>query len=96
MNEGGRTMPENYEIFEKWVQMLKPKMDSGEKVKVPVKSLETLGKIVVIAKLGSSQDSLPGGIPVRIVNDMGEKRGELFMEIIEELSEGEVGLSVGI
>ena len=89
-------MSENYEIFEKWVKKLKPQVDSGEQVKVPVKSLETLGKMVVMAKLGSSQDSLPGGIPVRIVNDMGEKRGELFMEILEELSEGEVSLTIGI
>ena len=87
-------MSENYEIFEKWVEKYRPQMDTGEEVKVPVKNLDTFGKMVVRAKLGSSQKALPNSKVVRVVNDMGEKRGELYMKILEELDETEVNLSV--
>ncbi len=87
-------MSEGYEIFERWVDKVKPEIDSGKEIKVPVKSLETFSKMVVKAKIGRSKDKLPDGEHLRVVNDMGEKRSEMFIKVLEELGEEESSLSV--
>ena len=89
-------MSESYEIFEKWVDKFRPQMDTDEEVTIPVKNLDTFGKMIVRAKLGSSKQTLSNSKAVRVVNDMGEKRGELYMKIIKELDESEANLSVGM
>ena len=87
-------MSEGYEIFEKWVDKVKTDIDSGKETKVPVKSLESFNKMVVKAKIGRSKEKLPDGEHLRVVNDMGEKRSEMFIKVLEELGEEELSLSV--
>ncbi len=89
-------MSEGYEIFERWVDKLKSQIENGEEVKVPIKSLETFSKVVVRGKISHSKDKLPGALPLRVVNDMGEKRGEMLIKVLEELGEEESGISVEV
>ncbi|MEW5723170.1 MAG: hypothetical protein AB1896_08695 [Thermodesulfobacteriota bacterium] len=76
-------MSDAYEIFEVWVEENKDLIGTGKEIEVPVKDLDTLGKRKVLATIDQKQ--FPEGAPLRVVNDMGEKRGSLFIKIIKEL-----------
>ncbi len=89
-------MSEGYEIFERWVDKLKYQIENGEEVKVPIKNLETFSKVVVRGKISRSKEKLPDASPLRVVNDMGEKRGEMLIKVLEELGEEESGISVEV
>lgn len=78
-------MLDAYEIFEVWVEKNKELIGTGKEIEVPVKDLDTLGKRKVLATIDQIQ--MPDGIPLRVVNDLGEKRGSLFIKIIKELEE---------
>jgi len=82
-------MSEGYEIFEGWVDKLKADIDSGAEIKIVVKSLDTFTKMNVLAKIGKSEEDLPEGEHLRVVNDMGERKDEMFIKIIEELGDDE-------
>jgi len=86
-------MSEHYEIFDKWMEKVKTDIDRGADVNVPVKSLDTFAKMVVRAKIAASQDVLPDGVPLRVVNDLGEKRGSAFIKIEEELGDDEFSVT---
>jgi hypothetical protein len=86
-------MSEHYEIFEKWMEKVRPDIGRGADVNVPIKSLDTFAKMVVRAKIGDSQDALPDGVPLRVVNDLGEKRGSAFIKIEEELGDEDFSIS---
>ncbi|MBA7564767.1 hypothetical protein ES708_06435 [subsurface metagenome] len=79
-----------YEIFQAVVDRIKGAIESGEEVRVPLKSLETLSKIYVQANIFEKAESLKDAEPLRVVNDMGEKVGELFIKVKGELSDEEV------
>jgi len=76
---------EGYEIFEAWLIKLKDQIDKGEEVTIPVKDLDTFEKVTVRGKIG--KEASPGAVPLRIVNDLGEKRGNVFIKIIEQMEE---------
>lgn len=78
-------MSDEYEIFEIWVEENRDSIGSGQEVEVPLKNLETLAKINVLATIAEEESK--NGVPLRVVNDMGEKRGALFINIIKELDE---------
>lgn len=78
-------MLDAYEIFEVWVEKNKALIGTGKEIEVPIKDLDTLGKRNVLATLDEKQ--VPEGMPLRVVNDLGEKRGALFIKIIRELEE---------
>jgi hypothetical protein len=78
-------MLDAYEIFEVWVEKNKDLIGTGKEIEVPVKDLNTLGKRNVLAII--DQNQTPDGTPLRVVNDMGEKRGSMFIKIIKELEE---------
>lgn len=86
-------MGTEYETFDKWMGKLRLDIDSGNEVKIAVKDLDTFEKLVVRAKIAESTDALPGGVPLRIVNDMGEKKGAAYIEVLEELGEDELAIS---
>jgi hypothetical protein len=52
---------------------------------VPLKDLESFSKINVVAQLGAKE--FPGSSTLRVVNDMGEKTGQLFIKVIKEVEE---------
>lgn len=79
-----------YEIFQAVMGRIKGAIESGEEVRVPLKSLETMSKIYVQAIIAEKAGTLKNAEPLRVVNDMGEKVGELFIEIKRELSDEEV------
>lgn len=79
-----------YEIFQAVADRIKGAIESGEEVRVPLKSLETLSKIYVQANIAEKAESLKDAEPLRVVNDMGEKVGELFIKVKGELSDEEV------
>lgn len=78
-------MPENYEIFEAVVQEKRSEIESGKETRVPIKDLETFAKMSVEAVIAESE--IPGGSKIRVVNDMGERRGALFIKINRVLDE---------
>ncbi len=78
---------EGYEIFEAWLNKLKSQIDKGEEVTVPVKNVDTFEKITVRGKIGPSQEALPGAVPLKVVSDLGEKRGNMFIKVIQEMDE---------
>lgn len=78
-------MLDAYEIFEVWVEKNKELIGTGKEIEIPIKDLDTLGKRTVLATLDEKQ--VPEGMPLRVVNDLGEKRGALFIKIIRELEE---------
>lgn len=84
-------MSEGYEIFQAWVQKVQGAIDSGEEVKVPIKSLETFAKTSVRAKINKTEEGLTDAIPLRVVNDLGEKRDAMFIQVLEEIDLSEVG-----
>jgi hypothetical protein len=85
-------MSGGYEIFEGWVHKFQREIDSFKEVKVPVKDLDTLAKLSVRAKIGRTRDGLSSAaVPLRVVTDMGEKRVEMFIEILQELDDFESG-----
>lgn len=84
-------MSEGYEIFEAWVQKYQAKISSGEEVKVPLKALDTFAKLAVRAKIGKSKEGLKGAVPLRVVSDLGEKRQNIFIQVLEEVDMSEVG-----
>lgn len=78
---------ERYEIFEAWLNKLKNQIDKGEEVTVPVKNVDTFEKLTVRGKIGPSKEALPGAVPLNVVSDLGEKRGNVFIKVIEEMDE---------
>lgn len=78
---------EGYEIFEAWLNKLKNQIDKGEEVTVPVKNVDTFEKITVRGKIGPSKEALPGAVPLKVVSELGEKRGNVFIKVIEEMDE---------
>ena len=84
-------MSEGYEIFEAWVQKFQAAIDGGEEVKVPIKSLETFAKMSVRAKINKTEEGLTDPIHLRVVNDLGEKRAPMFIQVLEEVDLSEVG-----
>jgi hypothetical protein len=76
---------EGYEIFEAWLNKFKSQIEKGEEVTIPVKDNETFEKITVRGKIG--KEALPGAVPLKIVSDLGEKRGSLYIKILEEMDE---------
>jgi len=78
---------EGYEIFEAWLNKLKNQIDKGEEVTVPVKNVDTFEKITVRGKIGPSKEALPGSVPLKVVSELGEKRGNVFIKVIEEMDE---------
>jgi len=86
-------MTEEYEIFEKWIDKVKPDLDRGAEVSVPIKSLDTYAQLTVRAKIAESQDALPDGVPLRVVSDLGEKRRSVYIKIEEELGDEEPSVS---
>jgi hypothetical protein len=88
-------MSTEYEIFEKWMDKVQPEVLSGAEVNVPIKSLDTYEKLVVRARIAESQDALPESVPLRVVSDLGEKRGSAYIEILEDLGEDALSMSAG-
>lgn len=80
-------MAEGYEIFEGWVEKVKGEIESGSEVKVVVKSLDSFEKMAVLAKISRTKDDLPDSESLRVVNDMGEKKDELFIKTLSELGD---------
>lgn len=78
-----------YEVFEGWIEKLKADIEKGADVKVAIKDLQLLIKMNVLAKIAKSKDDLPDGENLRVVNDMGEKKNEMVIKILEELGEDE-------
>ncbi len=78
---------EGYEIFEAWLNKLKSQIDKGEEVIVPVKNVDTFEKITVRGKIGPSKEALPGAVPLKVVSDLGEKRGTMFIKVTQEMEE---------
>jgi hypothetical protein len=78
-------MSEVYEIFEVWTRSHASEIESGDEVTVPLKDLESFSKINVVAQLGAKE--FPGSSTLRVVNDMGEKTGQLFIKVIKEVEE---------
>lgn len=84
-------MSEGYEIFEAWVQKYQAQINSGDEVKVPLKSLDTFGKMAARAKIGKTDEGLKDAVPLRVVSDLGERRQEMFIQVLEEVDVSEVG-----
>ena len=63
----------------------------GQKVAVPLKNLDTFGKLGARVKIAKTDEGLKNAVPLRVVTDMGEKRGALFIQLIEEIDISEVG-----
>lgn len=80
-------MAEAYQIFEAWVNKFKNQIDKGEEVIVTVIDADTFEKITVRGKIGESKESLPGAVPLKVISDLGEKRGNLYIKVIEEMDE---------
>jgi hypothetical protein len=80
-------MAEAYQIFEAWVKKVKNQIDKGEEVTVTVIDADTFEKITVRGKIGESKEKLPGAIPLKVISDLGEKRGNMFIKVIEEMDE---------
>ncbi len=76
---------EGYEIFEGWLNKFKSQIEKGEVVMIPVKDIDTFEKITVRGQIG--KEALPGSVPLKIVSDLGEKRGSLFIKILEEMDQ---------
>ena len=84
-------MSEGYEIFEAWVKKYQTQINSGEEVSVPLKNLDTFGKLGARVKIARTDKGLKGAVPLRVVTDMGEKREAMFIQLIEEIDISEVG-----
>ncbi len=78
-------MSEGYEIFEGWLAKFKSQIEKGEEVTIPIKDVETFEKITVRGQIG--KEALPGSVPLKIVSDLGEKRGSMFIKILEEMDQ---------
>lgn len=81
---------DQYEIFQSVVDRVKEAIAKGEDVQVPVTSLESMSRVYVRARIADSTDALPNAEPMRVVNDMGEKVGRLFIIVGSELSDEEI------
>jgi len=84
----------NYEIFEGWIQKVNSQIKSGEESQVVIKCLNTFAKLPVRAKISDSKDDLSNPAPLRVVNDLGEKKDQMFIEILEEM-DGEMIVELG-
>ena len=80
-------MPVEYEIFQGWIQKFQVEIASGQEIRVPLQDLDTMGKISVRGIISEDPATLQGPCPLRVVNDLGEKRGALFVSVIEELDD---------
>jgi hypothetical protein len=81
---------EKYEIFQAVVNNVRDGIEKGQDVSVPLKELSTMSKIYVRAIIAEKTEDLKGGETLRVVNDMGEKVGAMFVSIKAELSDEEV------
>jgi hypothetical protein len=81
---------EKYEIFQAIVDSVKDRTERGEEVAVPLKDLSTMSKIYVRATIAEKAKDLKRGEALRVVNDMGERVGAMFISVKGELSDEEV------
>jgi hypothetical protein len=86
-------MGQDYQIFQGYVEKFKDKISRGEEVKISIKDMSTMEKKSVLAKIVKSQGEMPGGDSLTVVNDMGEKRGQLYIKVIRELDDAESNIS---
>ncbi len=80
-------MSARYEVFEAWLEKVRKELEAGQSVRLPIKDLETMGKITVCAIISKDAETLEHPVPLRVVTDLGEKKTELFISIIEEFDE---------
>jgi len=81
---------EKYEIFQAVVGNVKGGIEKGENVTVPLKDLSTMSKVYVRANISENAEELKNAEALRVVNDMGERVGAMFISVREELSDEEI------
>jgi len=86
-------MGQDYQIFQGYVEKFKEKIAKGEEVMITIRDMSTMEKKAVVAKIGKSKAEMPDGDDLTVVNDLGEKRGQMFIKVIKELDDSESNIS---
>jgi len=86
-------MGQDYQVFQGYVEKFKERIAKGEEVTLTIRDMSTMEKKAVVAKIGKSKAEIPDGDDLTVVNDLGEKRGQMFIKVIKELDVSESNIS---